>query len=653
MAKIVEGAALIVGAALAFVFTPELTPFLIGLYTSLATTGASVLLAGIAQALQHNLGTTVALRQAAAPQTIVYGRSRVGGVIVYTSLTRGSNKLLHLVIVHASHAVQAISALYLDGKQVIIGSNGTADSNDHYDASGNKYNWQGKVYWETRLGTPDQGPLSFLTQEDPNWPLTATLAGHACSYIRLTYDAQVFPSGIPGIRVDVVGKNDIYDPRTETRGYTENWALCMADVLCDTNYGLQCTYATEIDEAQLIAAANVCDESVALANGGSEPRYTVNGTFTTDAAPGDILSNLITAAAGRITYVAGVWKIYPAYWQGPSLSLSDADLLGPIKWVPKRKYRDLYNAVKGTFVCPTYPYVSAGPGLALNQKIDGIFDGQWKQTDMPPYAQDTQHGYASDANYASDGATRLWLDTRFPFTISVAAAQRLAKILLLRNRQQGTGTIACRLSAYQAKALDVIQFSHPHWSWAGKLLEVSNCRFNLQQEEGKPPALSIELDLQETDPSVYAWSASEELSIEDNPAPQLPNMGEVDTVGNLVLHSGPDTVLSTADGIQRSRLLVTWNSPDDGFVVHGGSIQLQYQPAGASIWNSVMTMPGDATSAYIDGVSDGQAYNVRVRCLNVSGAYSDWVEAGPYTISNTNSTYSAGTIRVNGQAVAS
>lgn len=654
MAKIVEGAALIAGAVLTAVFVPTLTPFLISVLVSVASTGVSLLMAGISDALHHDLGSAVAMRQAAAPWTVVYGRSRVGGTIVYLSLT-DSNKYLHLVIVHASHAVQAIQALYLDGKQVFLGGDGlTDDGSDHYDASGVKYNFHGKVRWETRLGSPTQSAFSALSSADPNWTANCTLSGHACSYLRLTFDQQTFPNGMPGIRVDLAGKNDIYDPCTQTSGYSENWALCVNDVLCHTDYGLQCHYATEIDEAQLIAAANICDESVPLANGATEPRYTVNGSFTTDQAPGDILQSMLTAAAGRLTYVGGVWKIHPAAWTGPTLSFSEQQCVAPIKWVATRKYRDLVNGIKGVFVCPNYPYLSSGPGLALNQPLQGIFDGQWRQTDLPPYAQDAQHGYPSDANYAADGNTRLWLDTRFPFTISAAAGQRLMKIMLLRNRQQGTGTITCHLAAYQAKVLDVIQFSYSRFQWSGKYLEISNSRLNCVQEQNRPPALNVELDLQETDPSVYAWSAAEELQLNDNPAPRLPNMQQVDTPGNLQLHSGADTMLTGADGIRRSRVLVSWTSPNDSFVTHGGHIEVQYQPAGAgTVWNPVLEFDGAVTSAYIEGVSDGQAYNVRIRSRNVSGAYSEWVLAGPYTVSNTYSDYNGGTvISVNGNQLA-
>lgn len=643
--KIVAGAALIAGAVILDVVTwGAATPLVVAAITTALSLGASLLLGGIADALTHNLGTGIATRQAAAPQTYIYGRSRVGGNIVYVSLTGTSNRQLNLVIVHCSHSVKAIPNLYLDGKLVVLAS-GTFhdDGNNHFDDSGVEYNFKGKVWWETRLGSPTQTSFSDLTGWDPNWPSTATLSGHACSYIALTYDAAVFPNGIPGIRVDIIGKNDIYDPRTATNGYTENWALCVADVLTNKAYGLQCDYATEINNAQLIAAANICDETINLQNGDTEPRYTCNGTIQSSQAPGDILSQMMTGAAGRLTYINGQWGIYPASYVTPSLSLSDAGLLAPIKWQPKRKYRDLINAVKASFICPTYPYVSAGPGLSYGQKITGIFDGQWQQTDMPPYFQDTTHGYGSDINLANDGNTRLWLDTRFPFTISVAACQRIAKIMLLRNRQQGQGTLVYNLTAYQAVTLDTILYSHSRFGWTNKILEITQMRFNFKtSDDGTATALYVELDVCETDPSVYAWSSSEELAINDNPPPQLPNMAFCQPPSGLTLESDSSTLVIGADGIERTSILVTWVSPTDAFITRGGSIEMQFQITGAATWNAFSTFSGLVTRAVINGTTDGANYTVQIRSVNTSGAYSDWISAA-ITVNNAASNFSGST----------
>jgi hypothetical protein len=289
-----------------------------------------------------------------------------------------------------------------------------------------------------------------------------------------------------------------------TAGYTENAALCIADYLANPVWGFSAAYGTEIPLPQLIAAANICDEAVPLAEGGTEPRYAMNGQFNLEMKRGEALQNMLTSCAGRLTFSAGQFVIWPAAWYGATPLALDAlqQAAGPFKWKQKLAIRDLYNGVKGTFVSPV---------------------NNWEASDIPPYAQDFDHGYASgsplypfgDANLAADGGVRRWLDIQLPFTISVACAQRLCKIELLRRRQQGTGTFVFNMTMYQATALDVLAVNLSLLGWSEKLLEVSAHRFTMtkQQIDGNDVTLlGTEIDVQETDPSVYAWSTTDELS---------------------------------------------------------------------------------------------------------------------------------------------
>ena len=89
--------------------------------------------------------------------------------------------------------------------------------------------------------------------------------------------------------------------------------------LANKTWGFKAIYGTEIPYPQLIAAANLCDEVVAVAAGGGEPRYTCNGSFPLTMKRGEVLQNLLTACGGRITYTSGQFVIHPAGWPGVSL----------------------------------------------------------------------------------------------------------------------------------------------------------------------------------------------------------------------------------------------------------------------------------------------------------------------------------------------
>jgi hypothetical protein len=205
---------------------------------------------------------------------------------------------------------------------------------------------------------------------------------------------------------------------------------------------------------------------------------------------------------------------------GPGAALQILSIAaGPFRWRPKVSIRDLYNGVKGTYISPIT---------------------KWQATDFPPYAQDTLHGYASgsplypegDANMAADGGDRRWLDIQLPFTISPSMAQRLAKIELMRRRQQGTGTFMYNMALYQATSLDIVKMTLPLLGWTDKLLEISSHRFKLDKSQvgtTEVTLLGTEIDVQETDPSVYDWSTSEELSPQGYQQATMPtNVGTLD-----------------------------------------------------------------------------------------------------------------------------
>ena len=300
---------------------------------------------------------------------------------------------------------------------------------------------------------------------------------------------------------------------------------------------------------------------------------------------------------------------------------------GAFRWHSKLASRDLFNGVKGTYVSPA---------------------NGWQASDFPPYAQDQLHGYSSgspmypegDANMAADGGDRRWKDIQLPFTISPSMAQRLAKIELMRSRQQGNGTFIFNMSLYRITALDVVEMTIPYLGWVNKLLEVSAHRLTINQQQieggGQVMMLGCEIDVQETDPSVYDWSATEELTPQGFQQSVLPDTSKPGKPESPTVTSDATTASVGADGIATSRILVTWTAPQDGFVTNGGHIEVQYQPASSpasDTWTPVGKFDPSVTQAYIDGVTDGTDYNVRIRSVNAAGVPSDWVDAGTVTAS--------------------
>jgi hypothetical protein len=269
---------------------------------------------------------------------------------------------------------------------------------------------------------------------------------------------------------------------------------------------MRCEYGTEIPTADWAAQANICDETVALAEGGTEPRYAINGSFLETEERGRVLENLLTACGGKLSCIGGEWALRVAAWYGSTpITMPDLGAMaGPMEWSPAVSSPELFNGVRAKYISPS---------------------NRWQPGDMPAYAQDTLHGYSAppgvtgyyDINVAIDGERR-WLNAEFPFTISCAAAQRLSAIMLHRSRQFGTGSFTFNLSAYQFVPQDVLAATSTFFGWTNKLLEVVSTSLRMERQsddDGNSTAvLMVDLHVQETAASVYNWSTSEELSSE-------------------------------------------------------------------------------------------------------------------------------------------
>jgi hypothetical protein len=417
--------------------------------------------------------------------------------------------------------------------------------------------------------------------------------------------------------------------------YTSNWALIVSDVLTDNQWGLGDIGA--VNQAQLIAAANVCDEQVTLGSGSTEYQWSLHWHYDTSSGPGDVLQSMMSAAAGRLSRIGGEWYVWPAYWQGPSFTVDQTYLTGTPKWKPYRKQRELFNRVTGTYIAPNFPYNVAGNMYDANGWYNGTstqnnFPFAFQPTNYPMYACDPLHGYTQDQYLAQDGGIQLPKEIVQSCVLSVAQAQRAAKVLLLRNRQQGSGTLMMNLTAWAMQPMDVMLMTFPQQGWNNTMLEVTGTNFIVDDQGGdKAPRIMFQVDVQQTDPSVYEWSVREELTVYDVPA--NPNVGSPSVVPpptSVSVASNQTTVVVASDGVLTPQLLVSWLPPADPTITR---FDVQFQVNGAASWSNAPSVGGDQSYDIISGVVQGTAYNVQVRSVRANGAASVWAGASTTSVS--------------------
>lgn len=580
MAAAVFAAAATIGAeAIGFAFAAAGTTWSWGSVLAKAafSAGMSLIASGLSERRQEApsftseaRARTQMIRASTEPRRVIYGTAQASGVLVYATSTGDKKQFLHLVIAVAGHRVHAIGDVILNDETV-----GALDGAGMVSAG----RFAGKVRIKKHLGAVDQVPDADLNAESAEWAAKyRPLRGIAYLYVRLEWDRDVFPTGIPNVKAIVDGKDTIFDPRTGLAGYSDNAALCQLDYI-RWAYGMRCT-ADEVDDDTWIAAANVCDETVALPGGGTQKRYTCNGTFTLDRNPGDVLLELRSASAGALIYRMGKWYGYAGAADVATQTLTADDLRGPLKVRTLRPRAELFNAVRGTFTNP---------------------DDHWQATDFPQ---------VTNALYeAQDGGERITRDVQLPYTDDVYAAQRIAKIELERHRQQITGTFPAKLKGLRIVPWRPVKIDIGLLGWEEKLFRIT--KWKLAEDGG------VDLDYEEYAPEIYDWNFGEATVVDPAPNTNLPNPFDVAAPRHLTV---AESLYVTRDGAGvKARAELTWTPPADAFVYQ---YEVQVKPAADAEWRTVVGVP-DAR-ATLDDIAPG-VWDFRVRARNSLGVAGGWV----------------------------
>jgi hypothetical protein len=516
------------------------------------------------------------VRSPIAARTIVYGRCRASGTVVYMSTTGSKNEYLNIVIALAGHEIQEIEEVYFNDD--LVGLSGNA-ATGFYSGVANVYK---------HLGSTTQAADSFLVNEtstltDGKWTTAHTLYGIAYLYVRLTWDTEKFPSGIPNISAVIKGKK-VLDTRTSTTAYSANPALCLRDYLTDSAVGMGMD-ATEIDVTAINAAANICDEDVEVkpitVPATYENRYECNGVIATSASPDENIGKLLSAMGGLIAYSGGKIVAYAGGYRIPTVTLTEKHFVGPLNIQTRTSARDRVNSVKGVYVSES---------------------NNWQVSDFPTI---------SSATYVTnDNNTRYYRDVVLPFTTSASCAQRLAVIELRRAREEITFTARFRLEAMQVRAGDTVMITNAKLGWSSKVFEVMEWHF---ATDGNPPQLYIDMTLRETDVEVYSWDVDEQIYVADSPNTTLPDPFTLDAPSSLALTADGTTQFIQADGTAIPRIKVKWTPPAEEFIQSGGAVVIEYKPSTSTTYLTWSRVEGAQTEDYISSdVKIGTNYDVRI-----------------------------------------
>lgn len=588
-------------------------------------------------------GTTVTFSDPMAVAALVYGECRIGGVVIHAETTGASNSSLHQVIALAPHDLSEIDDIYFGDEALGMPWNGGSPSNVP-DVTSPYY---GKTRINRKIGG-GSADSELVAESGGGWTSTDKMTGIASIYVRTQWDVDVFPQGLSfNISTDVKGK-ECYDPRDTTTAYKNNNALVLRDYLTE-----HLGYPTaEIDDADVNAAANICDESVTIADATSQKRYTFNGRILTDTKPADARQMIARAMGGWCAKIGGKWRMEAGAAKSSSLSLTPDDFIGEIEWLNQDPISDACNAVRVTYLDPknnwqpataplvrklvTAPNITAGARctiVSLGTTNFTLIGAASNTVGLTFTASGAGTGTGTvDPYLGEDNGVEHVRDIDLFGVTNEATALRLGRIELERARHGLTFTTQTGLKGLKVQAGDWVDVTFSRYGWTSKLFEVVEHRtVHEVQESGM--FISIRLVLREVSSAIYTRTAADETTADPAPNTTLQNPRDVIAPVLGTLESDDAQLTIDSRGQVVSRIKVPWTCADV-YVTSGGTFELEYKLSADTDWLPAPIAPpkGSDQVAWIGPVTDGEDYDVRIRAVNGIGVHSDWDTETAHTV---------------------
>lgn len=548
-----------------------------GALASVAITSASgLLVAALApDAPKLSAAAQGTVAESAGARWNVLGQTRsAGSFLLYDA---SDDDELWQVICIACHEIDSIVEHRLDDEVVTLDGSGWVQT---------PAKWQDKVQIQVLDGA-HAATFSDVSSAFGYWTSAHKGLGLAQVAIRQIpvgrgdY-ARLYPG--PGHRLRysavVKGMVDLLDPRDDSTGWSENAALHVLGHLrrATTDGGLGLTNS-EIDLASFETAADVCDENVALAAGGTEKRYIVGGVQSLADDPKQVLASLLEAMdADLYLTAAGKVAIRCGFDDAPgSDETFDDDHILAATWRKGASGIERYNRVVAV-------YPSAAHG--------------WQEQTSPPF----------DATLAAGEARRAF-QLRLPFVPSGTQAQRLAKRRLQLLNPPWEAQVTMDMAGLIVQPTGPIQLTGPRAHWTGAM------RVARRTVGDQLATVSLELVAK---PAGYgAWDED----VDEQPITAQPAMDRTDgilTAPSITSVTVIPVVLNQE--AKGARILVNYTALSDGTT----DIEIQWSVAGDDEWQGARTQRASAGTVRTATLDDGLTYDVRVRFVGSGGGVTDW-----------------------------
>ncbi len=590
IAKSIAIAAVLVGVSLIPGIGPALaTTLRVAAFTTVLS-GASQQLFGPKAPRTQSSRLNVSL-DPITPRKSVFGTTAMNLDLRYHESSGTDQEFIDYIIAVAAHKVASIDEIWFEEKQAWTATGGVTAT------------YTGYLTVTTR--TEGTAGNTIAINGGAKWGSSRRLTGCAYLHIRIKRTGNTkkaespLVNGLPS-RVTIIGNGALlYDPRKDSTvaggsgSHRSNdqttWGVYTDADDCD-NPALQLLWwllgwkingklsvgcgvpANRLDMASFITAANICDESVILATGGTQKRYRTSGTASDADSRMDIINTFLMSMNGTLRDNSG--KLTLTVMKNDLgeyvLDLDEADMLGEFDWQQTRGLTENYNVARGRYVDPSY--------TSLYQMVDYPEVGFTSSDGI-------ERATTIDLAYVEDGRR----------------AQRIAKQILQRNQYRGMFSATFNAKALGCQVGDVVRLSIEALGWSNKPFRVISQEIRF---DGQVP-----LALVEENAAIYAWDREDSAPV----TPTAPTIYDpLNAPFILGIDQALDAALSaqaTADGKIESFYQATmpttgtegdlWIDTDDGNKLyrHNGITFIEIQDDGI---NAAIVAASDA-QATADG----------------------------------------------------
>jgi hypothetical protein len=520
--------------------------------------------------------------------------------------SRDDEDFLHRIDVWCQGPIQSITNIEIDDDPVATHKRFTQVKNNRpLFRALNKHGSESQSMF-TALSSGMSGISSSMKGNGLAWSWNSFLYTHDTPQY---YGDPKLTAKIKGLKVWDARVNPD-DPTV--KAWSDNPALILLDYLT-ADYGKGLSYA-DIDTASFMTVADECDVIVALPTqgvvpevtiiydreigeyivvpaGGNNPngngvvsqkRFTCNIALQPDVDSKENVTEILKTFKGALPFINGKYVLSMEVASSSVMSFDDSNIVGGVTISYADRSKRL-NQVTVKF-----------PNSLKGYKEDAV---TWPKPTSTMY----------NTLLAEDSGEKLTTEAKLSGVTSYSQAEDLAEFMVRDSRNQQMIVFKTQPLALQLEPNDIIQVTTDSLDYTDRLYRVRSVKLGTD--------LTVEVAAQEYDPTVYPWYDGDA-----EPAPEYVGnsiFDEPNAVTGLTLTA--DSIENT-DGTAISSILVSWaviesgtSSVDQIYVGHKSSIDADYT------WS---TLPAEAVSYSIAGITDDDTYTVAVNYRNMVGNYS-------------------------------